>query len=570
MIICLILIFAIILSVPAAANENTVTLFNDVPESHWAYKAVHDLRLLKITDGVGNNQFGMGLTIKRSEFITFLARLMQWELIKSEKGSFIDNMDTTKWYYAPIETALKHGVISNDTDKFRIDDPITREEMAIMIVRTLGYDSLANQLAYLGNPFDDVSENTGYITIARDFGIINGVGNNLFKPYDTAKREEAAVMMMRMYEKIKSPIKELHGFYAIQSVNQINMIPDLNSVGFGWSRLEYDTQSKQIILNTTKQNNFSIPPGFTQPLDIASENGVSTQLMVYASDNTTFTDETGINNRLVEYIITNDDVRNNVIKSIVEHINATTAEDITISFDGVVIDFEDMKGESLRQSYILFLTELKHELDKTDKSLYATVHPAMRTGQSYNDGYDYKTIGEIADKVILMAHDYYAKQLTDNEMLNGFTITPLSSIDEIYYSLKVITDKDKGIKDLSKIWVQLSFDSVQWKLKDGKIINKYPYNPDYEAIYRRLLMDGVTINFSSLYQNPYAVFFDSTDNTDNVLWYEDSRSIQAKIDLFKLFGIQGISLWRLGNIPDYEENSVNTYLDVWHQILKNK
>lgn len=568
MVICLILIFIIMLSGTAFANDSTVIHFNDVPENHWAYKAIHDLRLLKITDGIGNNQFGMGLTIKRSEFVALLIRLMNWELINPEKGSFIDNLDTTKWYYATIETALKYGVILNDAESFRADEPITREEMAIMIVRTLGYDSLANQLTYLGNPFDDVSQNTGYITIARDFGIINGVGNNLFKPYNTAKREEAAVMMMRMYERLKSPIKELHGFYAIQSANQMNMIPDLNSVGFGWSRLEYNTQSKQIVLNTTRQNNneFAIPSGFTQPLNIANANNVSTQLMVFASNNTTFTTETGLKARLVEYIITNAKIRNQVINSIVEQINATTVGDINVSFDGVVIDFEDMKGEFLRQSYNLFLSELKHELEKTNKSLFVVVHPARRTGQSYYDGYDFKTIGEIADKVILMAHDYYAKQLTDAEMQNGYTTTPLSPIDEIYYALRTITDRDSGIQDLSKIWMQLSFDSVQWKLKDGKIINRYPYNPSYELIYQRLHMDGDTIHYSNRNQNPYAIFYNSTDDTDNVLWYEDSRSIQSKIDLIKMFGIQGISLWRLGNIPDYEEE---IYLDVWQQILRN-
>jgi len=443
--------------------------------------------------------------------------------------------------------------------------------MAIMIVRALGYDSLANRLTYLGNPFDDVSQNSGYINIARDFAIINGVGNNLFKPYNTAKREEAAVMMMRMYERLKSPIKELHGFYAIRSANQMDLIPDLNSVGFGWSRLEYDTQSKKIILNTTRQNNneFAIPSGFTQPLNIANANNVSTQLMVFASNNTIFTTETGLNARLVEYIISNVEVRNQVIKSIVEQINATTVGDITVSFDGVVIDFEDMKGEFLRQSYNLFLSELKHELEKTNKLLFVSVHPARRTGQSYYDGYDFKKIGEIADKVILMTHDYYAKKLTDAEMQNGYTTTPLSPIDEIYYALRAITDTDSGIQDLSKILVQVSFDSVQWKLRNGIIINRYPYNPSYEAIHQRLLMDEATIHYSNRNQNPYAIFYDSRDNTDNILWYEDSRSIQAKMDLIKMFGIQGISLWRLGNIPDYEEqSSKNIYLDVWQQILR--
>ncbi|AKL95996.1 putative glycosyl hydrolase [Clostridium aceticum] len=568
----LILISAMLLSSLAFANEGTTEIFRDVPENHWASKAIHDLRLMKITNGIGENQFGMGLTISRGEFITFLAKLMEWDLIKPEEGSFIDNRDTTKWYYGPIETALQRGVVLKDTDKFRAEEAITREEMAVMIVRALGYDSLAKQLTYLGSPFDDVSENVGYITIARDFQIINGVGNNLFKPYDTARREEAAVMMMKMYERLKQPINELHAFYAVRSANQIDMFQALNSVGFGWSRLEYDPENNQVLLNTTRDNNneFGIPAGFSQPLTLAKENNVSTQLMVFAENHTIFNTDTKTNIPLIEYIVTKPEVRKPVIDAIVGQVNATTVDDLTVSFDGVVIDFESMRGEIVKESFNIFLTELKQELNKSNKLLYVAVHPARPAGQAYYDGYDFKTIGDIADKVILMAHDYYAKQLTDAEMQRGYTLTPLSPIGEIYYALKSITDKDTGVQDVSKIWLQFSLDTVQWKLKEGQVINKYPYHPSYEAVQQRLAMDGVAINYSQQNQNPYATFFDSRDETDNVLWYEDARSIQAKIDLGKMFGVQGISLWRLGNIPNYEEyGSKKVYLDIWQQILKN-
>lgn len=42
-----------------------------------------------------------------------------------------------------------------------------------------------------------------------------------------------------------------------------------------------------------------------------------------------------------------------------------------------------------------------------------------------------------------------------------------------------------------------------------------------------------------------------------------------RIKLAKMFGIKGISLWRLGIIPDYENaNGENVYLDIWRNILE--
>ncbi|HOJ10567.1 MAG TPA: S-layer homology domain-containing protein [Clostridiales bacterium] len=610
LIITLSIIVLVIPLVPIHADENSVIRFSDVPEGHWADNAIHELRLLKITDGIGNNKFGLGLTIKRCEFVAYLVRLMGWELVKPEKGSFIDNMDNSKWYYPYIETALKSGVIPsttpndnttilNNDNAFRPDDPITREEMAVMIVHTLGYEMLTKQLTYMESPFDDVSKNKEYIIIAKDFGIITGTGNNKFKPYNTATREEAAAMMIRMYNRLNQPINELHAFYAIRSANQMDMINDLDSVGFGWSRLEYDEKNRQVVLNTTRNNNneYAVPEGFLQPYNMARQSKVSAQLMVFADNETVLDigsneiivsstedkdkissaedkdkisstgDEDKVSNAidqgeipLLEYVLTKPEIRGQVIESIVNQVNATAKDGITISFDGVVIDFESMKGELLKQSFNSFLTELKQELDKTSKILYVAVHPKRKSGQDYYNAYDYKAIGEIADKVILMAHDYYAKKLSDADMQNGYTITPLSPFDEVYYALKAITDKDSGVEDLNKIWLQISFDAVQWKLKDGKVINRYPYSPSYEAIRQKLVADA-EMNYSNINQNPYITFYNSGDETKNVIWYEDSRSVQAKIKLAGMFGINGVSLWRLGNVPDY---------DIWQQILSNK
>ena len=165
---------------------------------------------------------------------------------------------------------------------FEPNKPITREEMAIMLVRTLGYDQLAQQLSKITPPFVDVNKNVGYISIAKDFGMISGSGGNKFNPDNTATREQAAVIMIQMYDRLQQSFNELHGFYAISSYSQRNMLSDLNSVSFGWARLEYDSENMNVVLNTTNknQNEYAFPQDYSQPLELANNNNLTRLLMV--------------------------------------------------------------------------------------------------------------------------------------------------------------------------------------------------------------------------------------------------------------------------------------------------
>jgi spore germination protein YaaH len=151
----------------------------------------------------------------------------------------------------------------------------------------------------------------------------------------------------------------------------------------------------------------------------------------------------------------------------------------------------------------------------------------------------------------------------------AYTVTPLAPLDEVYIALRAITDSKTGIQDRSKILLQFSMDTVQWKLKEGKIINEVPFRPSYSAIQSRLLSDAISA-FSLKLQNPYLIFEDATDGTRNVIWYENASSIQAKINLAKAFKIGGLSVWRLGTIPDESLTSESDdSLDIWRQIKSN-
>lgn len=47
------------------------------------------------------------------------------------------------------------------------------------------------------------------------------------------------------------------------------------------------------------------------------------------------------------------------------------------------------------------------------------------------------------------------------------------------------------------------------------------------------------------------------------MWYEDAQSIMAKVKLAHMFGVDGLSIWRLGIIPNYAD--AQSY-DVWSAV----
>lgn len=581
-IICFIL-FSMVISLSALSyaqyvsnnmsQDNTLP-FLDVPKNSYAYDSIHELRRIGITNGIGNNRFGYGKTMTRGEFVTMLVKLLGYDDPAPQKGSFSDNQQVGKFYYRPVETALKHGIVSNDKDTFRPNDPITRQEAAVMIVNGLGYGKLAQRLTYFDKPYEDVTEYIGHITIARDFGIISR--DRFFSPNSNILREQAAAMFVRMLDAMDRKISELNGFYAINSSPQRDKMTDFNSVCFGWSSLSYDTANSGIVLNMSRNalgyNDFYLPKGFSDRLSTLKDAGIPAMLMVYANQQTKMKDPlTGKETSLLEYVLNNTEVSEKVIKDIINAVNGIASNGETGSFDGIVIDFEGLRGENAKKSFVSFLRKLRNDLDRHGKKLYVAVHPLIHPKRSSSsiDGYDYRAIGELADKVILMAHDYDAKKLTKAEMERGVSVTPLTPIEDVYYALEAITDNKTGVQDKSRIMLQISFDWTVWQKKGGKTLNSQALSYDLDN-FISLLKSGrkIQYNYSDTYENPYLKYTDPGSGTENIIWYENSKSVSAKMKLAEYFGIQGISIWRLGLIPDLDDETGITYgLDVWQNIL---
>lgn len=181
------------------AAGNSYEGYSDVPENHWAAGSIQRATELGLFQGVGDGRFGLGRPISRAAFATALMRLFGWEEVCPDKPSYTD-VAKNSWYYTAVETVLANDAVAASGHTFRPEDELTRGEMASMLVRGLGYTSLAGTAADYGVPFSDVTVNKGFITVAYDLGLMDGKGGGRFDPDASATREQAATVLVRVYE----------------------------------------------------------------------------------------------------------------------------------------------------------------------------------------------------------------------------------------------------------------------------------------------------------------------------------------------------------------------------------
>lgn len=182
--------------------------YSDVPADHWSVPSIERATKLGIFNGVGEGRFGFGQVISRAAFVTALVRMFGWESVEPEQATFSD-VAPGMWYYSAVETAAANGAVPVVSGAFRPDAQLSRGEMASMLIRALGYTSLAGTVSDYNSPFTDVTVNKGFITMAFDMGIVSGMGDGTFAPNAPATREQAAAILVRLYDRLTAESSEI-------------------------------------------------------------------------------------------------------------------------------------------------------------------------------------------------------------------------------------------------------------------------------------------------------------------------------------------------------------------------
>nr|WP_249435692.1 DUF4430 domain-containing protein [Paenibacillus sp. Marseille-Q4541] len=166
----------------------------------WAIEGVNRASELGYMKGSGTDsaRFEPKRNITRAEFTAIIARYAGLESSESTSG-FID-VPSTSWYAGYVSIAKEKGWISGITkDKFAPNEPITRQEMATILVRMIGETGDSVSSDFVKDQQLIAKWALPYVKYVYDNGIMRGDGGN-FRPQSAVTREMAAVIMVRMHD----------------------------------------------------------------------------------------------------------------------------------------------------------------------------------------------------------------------------------------------------------------------------------------------------------------------------------------------------------------------------------
>ena len=201
------LCFSLIAPVRAADPANMTDI-----SGHWAEPTITWGMEQGLFNGMDETTFAPEGSMTRGMFVTVLSRLEQIneDDYKDEYLSTLYTDVTADAWFAPsINWATRHGIVNGMGDgSFQPDKPVTREQMAAMVIRyasNCNYD-LSTVGDVIAGDFTDLSSVAEYarepLALLKETGILNGFpGENdtyYFGPQENATRAQCATVFQRL------------------------------------------------------------------------------------------------------------------------------------------------------------------------------------------------------------------------------------------------------------------------------------------------------------------------------------------------------------------------------------
>lgn len=350
-----------------------------------------------------------------------------------------------------------------------------------MLVRSLGYGTIAGLAQDLPMPFKDVDTGAGYLAMAYELGIVNGTSETTFSPEKTATREQAAVMLMRVYDACHAA----PGLVGVCSGDGTGDWSGYEAVALTGGRLTYGTAAQVARPAAEREQAF---------LEAVHAAGAKALLHVTASGS----------------------VLNRNAAELAAAVADAAADG---GYDGVYLDVpaSDEKQQSA-------LTGLARALEEAlgERSLYVVVDaPSWDAGTE--PAYDYQALGKAADCLVVRIEAY-------EKEADGFVTAPMEPLEEVYYALSRLRTQ----VDESRLCLLLTTAGSAWEGGRERTVDG--------AQVETLLEDRA--HTQSYYSQRYACAYlvQRSGTSPLTVWYLDGQSVRERVRMCAFLGVDRVCL----------------------------
>ncbi len=175
--------------------------FSDI-SNHWAKEEIDSLVEQGYINGMDDTHFEPDTQMTRAQLAAIVARILELEE-QDYQGMFRD-VPEDAWYAAVVEAVAEAGIMDGTGDGFLPDKPVTRGELAKIVVgawRCMGKEVPDAQPVDFTDAAQFAEWEKPFISAAKQLGLMDGMPDGAFYNNKQATRAEAATVLVRFLER---------------------------------------------------------------------------------------------------------------------------------------------------------------------------------------------------------------------------------------------------------------------------------------------------------------------------------------------------------------------------------
>ena len=238
----------------------------------------------------------------------------------------------------------------------------------------------------------------------------------------------------------------------------------------------------------------------------------------------TLTENGAFSNDRSSILLNSEDLQERLIQDVINTMQQK-------GYYGLDVDFEFVFPRE-RTLYADFIRRLRERLNPLGYPVIVALAPKTRADQPglLYEAHDYALLGAAADAVLLMTYEW------------GYTYGPPMAVAPVP-QVRAVLDYAVSVIPREKIFMGIPLYGYDWPLPYQRGVTRAEsISPQYAV--ELALRRRAEILYDETAQSPYFYYTDR-GGQQHVVWFEDARSMDAKLRLIAEYGLRGAGYWNL-------------------------